>query len=93
MATLAEIIRNEFESYSVENGQKRDLSYLKSPIVNKYVSKIANKESIFSVKDMDLLEQIHKGVLNDVENKNAHQNYSAAILHYRKFLALKVSFK
>ncbi len=93
MATLADIIRAEFESYSKDNGLKGDVSYLKSPLVNKYVSKITGKDSIFSVRDKDLLEQIHKSVLKDAENKKGHQHYSAAILHYRNFLALKVTFK
>ncbi len=93
MATLADIIRSEFESYSKENGLNGDMSYLKSSLVNKYVSKITGKNSIFSVRDKDLLEQIYKSVLKDADNKRGHQHYSAAILHYRNFLALKVSFK
>ena len=91
--SLADILREEFESFSVENGTKRDVKYLSSPLVQKYVEKIAFKDSIFSVRNGELLEKIHQGVLNDLENKNSHQNYSAAILHYRKFLSLKVSFK
>lgn len=93
MATLADIIKSEFEAYAKENGQKRDVNYLSSPLVQKYVSKIASKDNVYSIRDMEILQQIHEAVLTDIENKNSHQNYSAAILHYRKFLSLKVAFK
>ena len=43
----------------------------------------------FEIRDEEVVRQIYKCVLTDVDNVNAHQNYSAALLHYRKFLSLK----
>ena len=54
---------------------------------------IAGKSSIYAIKDNELAKQIYLSVQNDIENINAHQNYSAALLHYCKFLSLKISVK
>ncbi len=93
MSKLAEIIKEEFEKYATENRQRFDLRYLTSPLIVKYVNKISGKESIFEIRDEEVIRQIYQGVLTDVDNVNAHQNYSAAVLHYRKFLSLKISVR
>ena len=93
MTKLAEIIKEEFEKYATENRQRFDLRYLTSPLIVKYVNKISGKESIFEIRDEEIIRQIYQGVLTDVDNVNAHQNYSAAVLHYRKFLSLKISVR
>ena len=93
MVKIADIIKAEFERYAVENSQKSDLRYLSSPLISKYVKSVTDKESIFSIRDEEIVKKIYQGVLNDVDNVNAHQNYSAAVLHYRKFLSLRVSVK
>ena len=93
MSKLAEIIKEEFEKYATENRQRFDLRFLTSPLILKYVKKISGKDSIFEIRDEDVVRQIYQSVLADVENINAHQNYSAAVLHFRKFLSLKVSVK
>ena len=93
MSKLAEIIKEEFEKYATENRQRFDLRFLTSPLILKYVKKISGKDSIFEIRDEDVVRQIYQSVLTDVENINAHQNYSAAVLHFRKFLSLKVSVK
>lgn len=93
MSKLAEIIKEEFEKYATENRQRFDLRFLASPLIVKYVNKISGKNSIFDIRDEDVIKQIYQSVLTDVDNVNAHQNYSAAVLHYRKFLSLKISVK
>ena len=93
MTKLAEIIKEEFEKYATENRQRFDLRFLTSPLVLKHVNKISGKDSIFEIRDEETVKQIYQSVLTDVENVNAHQNYSAAVLHYRKFLSLKISVK
>lgn len=93
MAKLADIIKAEFEIYAVENHQKPDLRYLTSELVLKYAKKIANRDNMFSITDEETVKKIYQGVLMDTENINAHQNYSAAVLHYRKFLSLKIKVK
>ena len=93
MSKIADIIKDEFEKYATENRQRFDLRYLTSALIVKYVNKISGKESIFEIRDEDVIRQIYQGVLADVENVNAHQNYSAAVLHYRKFLSLKISVR
>ena len=93
MSKLSEIIREEFEKYATENRQRFDLRFLASPLILKHVNKISGKDSIFEIRDEETVKQIYQGVLTDVENVNAHQNYSAAVLHYRKFLSLKISVK
>ena len=93
MSKIAEIIKDEFEKYATENRQRFDLRFLTSPLVLKYVSKVSGKDSIFDIRDEELIKQIYQSVLTDVDNVNAHQNYSAAVLHYRKFLSLKISVK
>ena len=93
MSKLGEIIKGEFEKYATENRQRFDLRFLASPLIQKYVKKLSDKDSIFEIRDEDLVRQIYQGVLADVGNVNAHQNYSAAVLHYRKFLSLKISVK
>lgn len=93
MSKLAEIIKEEFEKYATENRQRFDLRYLTSSLIVKYVNKISGKESIFDVRDEEVIRQIYQSVLTDVDNINAHQNYSAAVLHYRKFLSLKITLK
>lgn len=93
MPKLAEIIKEEFEKYATENRQRFDLRFLTSPLIVKYVNKISGKNSIFDIRDEDVIKQIYQSVLTDVDNVNAHQNYSAAVLHYRKFLSLKISVK
>ena len=93
MSKLAEIIKGEFEKYATENRQRFDLRFLTSPLIQKYVKKLLDKDSIFEIRDEELVRQIYQNVLTDVENVNAHQNYSAAVLHYRKFLSLKVTVR
>lgn len=93
MSKLAEIIKEEFEKYATDNHQRFDLRFLASPLIQKYVNKESGKDSIFEIRDEEIVRQIYKGVLTDVENVNAHQNYSAAVLHYRKFLSLKITVK
>ena len=93
MTKLAEIIKEEFEKYATENRQRFDLRFLTSPLILKYVNMISSKDSIFEIRDEEVIRQIYQGVLTDVDNVNAHQNYSAAVLHYRKFLSLKISVK
>ena len=93
MSKLAEIIKEEFEKYATVNRQRFDLRFLSSPLITKYVNKITGKDSIFEIRDEEVVKQIYQSVLPDVDNVNAHQNYSAAVLHYRKFLSLKVSVK
>lgn len=93
MSKLAEIIKEEFEKYATENRQRFDLRFLTSPLIMKYVNKTTGKDSIFEIRDEEMVKQIYQGVLADVDNVNAHQNYSAAVLHYRKFLSLKISVK
>ena len=93
MSKLAEIIKEEFEKYATENRQRFDLRFLASPLIQKYVNKISGKNSIFEIRDEEIVRQIYQNVLTDIENVNAHQNYSAAVLHYRKFLSLKISVK
>ena len=93
MAKIAEIIKAEFEKYATENRQRFDLRFLSSPLVQKYVNKVSGKDSIYEIRDEEVIKQIYQNVLTDVENINAHQNYSAAVLHYRKFLSLKISVK
>jgi len=93
MSKLAEIIKEEFEKYATENRQRFDLRYLTSPLIVKYVNKISGKESIYEIRDEEVIRQIYQSVLTDVDNVNAHQNYSAAVLHYRKFLSLKITVK
>ena len=93
MSKIADIIKDEFEKYATENRQRFDLRYLTSPLIVKYVNKISGKESIFEIRDEEVIRQIYQSVLTDVDNVNAHQNYSAAILHYRKFLSLKITVK
>lgn len=90
MATLADIIRMEYEVYATENHQRPDLRYLSSPLVQKHVMNITGKNSIYAIKDNELAKQIYLSVQNDIDNINAHQHYSAALLHYCKFLSLKV---
>ena len=93
MSKLAEIIKEEFEKYATENRQRFDLRFLTSPLIVKYVNNISGKNSIFEIRDEDVIKLIYQSVLTDVDNVNAHQNYSAAVLHYRKFLSLKISVK
>lgn len=93
MSKLAEIISEEFEKYATENRQRFDLRFLASSLILKHVNKISGKDSIFEIRDEETVKQIYQSVLTDVENVNAHQNYSAAVLHYRKFLSLKISVK
>lgn len=93
MAKIAEIIKAEFEKYATESRQRFDLRFLSSPLVQKYVIKVSGKDSIYEIRDEEVIKQIYQNVLTDVENINAHQNYSAAVLHYRKFLSLKISVK
>lgn len=93
MSKLAEIIKGEFEKYATENRQRFDLRFLTSPLIVKYVKKVSSKESIFEIRDEELVRQIYQSVLTDVDNVNAHQNYSAAVLHYRKFLTLRITVK
>jgi len=93
MTKLAEIIKGEFEKYATENRQRFDLRFLTSPLILKYVKKLSDKDSIFEIRDEDLVRQIYQCVLTDVDNVNAHQNYSAAVLHYRKFLSLKITVR
>lgn len=93
MSKLAEIIKEEFEKYATENRQRFDLRFLTSPLILKYVNKITDKDNIFEIRDEEVVKQIYQGVLTDVDNVNAHQNYSAAVLHYRKFLSLRISVK
>ena len=93
MSKLTEIIKEEFEKYATDNRQRFDLRFLTSPLIAKYVNKISGKDSIFDIRDEDVVRQIYQSVLTDVDNVNAHQNYSAAVLHYRKFLSLKISVK
>lgn len=93
MSKLAEIIKEEFEKYATENRQRFDLRFLTSPLIVKYVNNISGKNSIFDIRDEDVIKLIYQSVLTDVDNVNAHQNYSAAVLHYRKFLSLKISVK
>jgi hypothetical protein len=90
MATLTEIIRKEFETYATENHQKPDIRYLDSPLVTKYVKAETGKESIYAVRDAEIAKRIYLSVQRDIDNINAHQNYSAALLHYCKFLILKI---
>lgn len=93
MSKLGEIIKVEFEKYATENRQRFDLRFLTSSLIQKYVCKLSDKDSIFEIRDEELVRQIYQNVLTDVENVNAHQNYSAAVLHYRKFLSLRISVK
>lgn len=90
MASLTDIIRREFETYAVQNSQKPDIRYLDSQLVVKYVKKVAGKDSVYSIRDVEVAKQIYLSVQKDVDNINAHQRYSAALLHYCKFLALKI---
>lgn len=93
MSKLAEIIKDEFEKYATENRQRFDIRFLTSPLIKKYVSKVTGNDNIFEIRNEEVVRQIYKSVLSDVDNINAHQNYSAALLHYRKFLSLKISVK
>lgn len=93
MSKLAEIIKAEFENYATQNSQRFDLRFLASPLITKYVNRISGKESIYEIRDEEVVRQIYQSVLTDVDNVNAHQNYSAAVLHYRKFLSLKIKVK
>ena len=93
MTKLAEIIKEEYGKYATENRQRFDLRFLASPLILKHVNKISGKDSMFEIRDEETVKQIYQSVLTDVENVNAHQNYSAAVLHYRKFLSLKISVK
>ena len=93
MSKLAEIIKAEFENYATQNSQRFDLRFLTSSLITKYVKKITGKDSIYAIRDEEVVKNIYQNVLTDVENVNAHQNYSAAVLHYRKFLSLKVKVK
>ena len=90
MASLTDIIRREFETYVVQNNQKPDIRYLDSVLVVKYVKKVAGKDSVYCIRDVEVAKQIYLSVQKDVDNINAHQRYSAALLHYCKFLALKI---
>lgn len=90
MASLVDLLRKEFETYAVQNNQKPDLRYLDSQLVVKYVKKITGKETIYSIKDAEVAKRIYLSVQKDVDNINAHQHYSAALLHYCKFLVLKI---
>ena len=56
----------------------------------KYVKKVAGKDSVYYIRDVEVVKQIYLSVQKDVDNINAHQRYSAALLHYCKFLALKI---
>ncbi len=93
MAKIADIIRAEFEKYAVSNNQKPDVRYLSSTIITKYVKELANRESVFSVVDEEVLMKIYQLVLIDKDNQSGHHNYSSALLHYRKFLSLKINNK
>lgn len=93
MATLSDILRKEYEIYATENHQRADIRYLDSPIVVKYVMNLTGKNSIYAVRDVETAKKIYSAVQNDIDNINSHQNYSAAILHYCKFLTLKVKIK
>lgn len=93
MAKLADIIRAEFEVYAVENRQKFDMRYLTSELVQKYAMTVANTNNMFSITDEETVKKIYQKVLVDTINVNAHRNYSAAVLHYRKFLSLKIKVK
>lgn len=93
MTKLAEIIKEEFEKYATENRQRFDLRFLTSPLILKHVNKVSGKDNIFDIRDEEVIRQIYQSVLTDVDNVNAHQNYSAAVLHYRKFISLKISVK
>ena len=90
MASLTDIIRREFETYAEQNNQKPDIRYLDSVLVVKYVKKVAGKDSVYYIRDVEVVKQIYLSVQKDVDNINAHQRYSAALLHYCKFLALKI---
>ena len=93
MSKLADIIKEEFDKYATENRQRFDLRFLSSSLILKHVNIISGKESIYDIRDEEIIKQIYQSVLTDVDNINAHQNYSAAVLHYRKFLSLKISVK
>ncbi|MBR4650939.1 MAG: hypothetical protein IKO82_04215 [Prevotella sp.] len=91
--TIADVIKKEFENYATENNQRADLRYLESPLVVKYVAELTGKESMYSIRDAEIAKDIYLAVQKDVANINAHQNYSAAVLHYSKFLSLKIKIK
>ena len=44
----------------------------------------------YAVRDAEIAKRIYLSVQSDIDNINAHQNYSAALLHYCKFLILKI---
>ena len=90
MVSLSDLIRKEFEINATQKKQRADLRYLDSPLVVKYVKQITGKDSIYCIRDVEIAKKIYLSVQNDVVNINAHQNYSAAILHYCNFLSFKV---
>lgn len=90
METLADIIKKEYEIYATENHQRPDLRYLDSSLVGKYVMSLTGRNSIYSIRDVEIAKKVYLALQNDVDNINAHQNYSAAVLHYCKFLSLKI---
>ena len=73
MASLTDIIRREFETYAVQNNQKPDIRYLDSVLVVKYVKKVAGKDSVYYIRDVEVAKQIYLSVQKDVDNINAHQ--------------------
>lgn len=91
--TLADIIKKEFENYATQNGQRPDLRYLESSLVSKYVKNLTGKDSIYSIRDVEVANNIYLNVQKDLDNINAHLHYSAAVHHYCKFLSLKVKVK
>ena len=93
MAKLSDIIKLEFEKVATSKRQRSDLRYLESPIVKGYVCQFTDKTTIFAIRDMEILQKIYEATQKNVENINAHMNYSAAVLHYMNFVSFNIKNK
>lgn len=93
MESISNFIKNEYEKHATRKKQRADLRYLESSLVLEYVKKVTKKNSIYSVRNVEHLKEIQNLVQKDLININAHNNYSAAVLHYLSFISLTLRFK
>jgi hypothetical protein len=82
-ADFIEYLKPNYSDYSIY----RTLGYIQSGLVSLTVREISEKECIYDVTDIELLNQILARVKNDARNIRLHKVYSAAIHRYIRYVS------
>ena len=73
MSKLADIIKEEFDKYATENRQRFDLRFLSSPLILKHINIISGKESIYDIRDEEIIKQKEEVVEEEIQKEKTEE--------------------